>query len=280
MSAVINLSEQNTQKKSDNNFDKTVKKQKFNRRKGVVIAIIAALVIVVIGVYFCFSKLFFVKNIVVVEKEESEFESPYTEQQLYDGLGIEKGKGLYSFDASETEEKAAYNLTYFKEINISRKWPGTVCLNVVLEEPAFYCEISDKIYIVSKDLKVLEYTSDSKKIKLLSLIYLETPGIHNCIVGEKLGLDENSEKNISELLAKFEEYAISENITSLNITDRFNVEFMYDTVYLVKLGDMKNLDAKILLLTKIVEDRKGNMSGGVIDLSNASKKEAKFDKFS
>ena len=276
----MNLSETKKRQNNSENFDKTVKKHKFNRRKASIIAIASAIAIIVAGTYFCFAKLLFVKAVDVVVTQESLIENPYTEEELFIGLGIEKGMGLYAFDAGEAERKAEYNLPYFKEIKVSRRWPGTVVAKVVLEKPEFYCEISDNLYIVSSDLKVLEYTTDARKIKINSLIYLETSGIHNCIVGEELGLENDSKEIISELLPKLEEYGMSDNITSLDVSDRFNIEFMYDTVYLVKLGDIKNLDAKMHYLSKIVEDREGNIGGGIIDLSNVSKKEAKFDKFS
>lgn len=273
------MSVQKKSKKTTKSSDDVVKKVKFNKRKGILLAVVLAVIILVVGVYFCFAKLFFVKNVEVVVTQKTVFENPYTDEQLYSGLGIEKGKGLYSFDATTAEKNAGYNLPYFKEVKISRRWPSTVVAKVVLEEPAFYCEIADNLYVVSKDLKVLEYITNARKIKLNSLIYLKTSGIHNCIVGKKIGINDNSEKIILELLAKFSEKGIANNVTSLDVTDEFDIEFMYDTVYLVKLGDIKNLDAKMHYLVKIIEDREGNIGGGVIDLNNVSNKEAKFDKF-
>lgn len=277
------MPEVNTNKaaeKKKNSFDKTVKRHKRINKKAKAVAIVAAIIICAVGIYLCFDKLFFVKSIAVESGDKSDAEKLYTQEQLFEGLGIEKGMGLYEFDADDAEKNAKYSLPYFKEIKISRKWPSTVVAKVIPETPSFYCLISDNMYIVSDELKVLECTTDARKIEVNSLIYLKVGGIHNCIEGEKLGVEEDTEQIIDTLVQELSKQGILERITSIDVTDKFDIEMMYDTTYLVKLDDAKNLDSKIHFLTRIVEERKDASGGGTIDLSNVSKKEAKFDKFS
>ena len=273
------MSQQNTNEKTTENFDKTVKKYKKKRRKSGFAAFVVALLLIATGLYFCYTKLFFVEKVDVVISDANGTSLVYSDEEVLSGLGIKKGDGLYSFSASDVEGKAKYNLPYFKEINVSRRWPSTVVVKVSLEKPMFYCTIADKIYIISEDLKVLENTSDARELGKNSLIYLKASGIHNCIEGEMLGVGIDTSEIIFELVEKLDENDILDKITSIDVTNKFDITMMYSSVYFVKLDDAVNMDTKIRYLKRIIEDRKDNPGGGVIDLRNVDENEAKFDKF-
>jgi cell division protein FtsQ len=272
---VNDLSQENTNAQ----FDKTVKKHKKKRRKSGVAAFVAAVLLVVAGIYFCYTKLFFVEKADIVVTDYNGTSLVYSEDEVLSGLGIQKGDGLYSFASDEVEERAKYTLPYFEEIEVTRRWPSTVVAKVSLEKPMFYCTIADKTYIVSEELKVLENTTDARDIGINSLIFLKASGIHNCIEGEKLGIDEDTDEIIEDLVETLDENDVLDKITGIDVTNKFDISMMYGSVYHVKLDDALNLDTKIRYLKRIIEDRKDNAGGGVIDLRNVDENEAKFDKF-
>ena len=261
-------------------FDSTVKRKKRQRIRNTAIAVVIALVLVVIGLYFCSEKLFFVKKIDIVE-QKSEFvgKFPYTEEQMLEGLGIQKGIGLYDFDANKAQKDAKYNLSYIKQIKISRRWPSTVVAKTTLEAPYYYVSVGDDLYIVSDELKVLEKTESSEKIELYSLIYLDCE-IHSCIVGESLGVSEDIAEIIYELDEKMSENGVKNEVSSINASDKFDISITYGTKYVVKLGDSKSLGTKLEFMKRIIEDREGDIVGGTIDVSDEKNREAVYKKFS
>ena len=97
-------------------FDKTVKKHKKKRRKSGIAAIVMAVLLVIAGIYFCYTKLFFVEKVDVVVTDSNGTSLVYSDEEVLSGLGIKKGDGLYSFAASDAEELAKYNLPYFEKI--------------------------------------------------------------------------------------------------------------------------------------------------------------------
>lgn len=263
-------------------FDTTVKNSKKKKRRNIVISIVLIAIILVLGFYVCSENLFFVKSVDIKDKtEDNEFvgQFPYTEEEMLEGLGLRTGVGLYDFDASEAETSAKYNLPYIKQIKVSRRWPSTIVAKTVLEIPEYYVSVDDDLYIVADNLKVLEKTSSPEKIELMTLIHLECKNIHSCIVGEKLGVSEDIEKIIYELEQKLGENNVKNQITSINLSDKFNLSINYGTRYIVKLGDSKSLGTKIEFMKRIIEDRTDDISGGTIDVSDEKNREAIYKKF-
>ena len=226
-------------KVDESEFDATVKDSKKRKKAGVITALVFVAVLLCVGLYFCFEKVFFVKKI-DVKDITGEYENtamfPYTDEEMLEGLGIEKGMGLYDFSTSEAEEKAKYNLPYIEEINVSRRWPTTVVAKTVLEVPTYYVSVNNNLYIISDSFKVLERTKDFEKIELYSLIFLESNSLHSCIVGEKLGIPADIEKIVDEMYKTFEEFGVQNDITAIDAGDKFNLSVMYGTRYSVKLG--------------------------------------------
>ena len=263
-------------------FDNTVKKVRRKKKKGIAFTVFLLIVLVVVGISFCFTNLFFVESVDVKNMTDSKDfvgSFPYTQEQMFEGLGIEKGMGLYDFDANEATKNAKYNLPYIESIKLTRLWPSTVVAKVHLEIPTYYVSVDNDLYIVADSLKVLEKTDDFEKIELYSLIHLECKNIHSCIVGEKIGIPEDIEEIMLELDEKLVENKVKNEVSSIDFSDKFNLSLTYGTRYVVKRGDSKSLGVKIEFMKRIIEDRDGDIIGGVIDVSDEKNREAVYKKF-
>lgn len=261
-------------------FDTTVKNKKKQKKRNVAFAVFAIVIVLIVGFCICCAKIFFVKSVAVKDNTEGFVgEFPYTQEEMLAGLGLEMGMGLYDFSAGEAEENAKYNLPYIKEIRVSRRWPSTVVAKTVLEIPTYYVSVDDDLYIVSDELKVLEKTKRFEKIELKSLIHLECSSLHSCIVGEKAGIASDIEKILYDLEEKLEENGVKNEISSINVSDKFNISLTFGTRYVVKLGDSKSLGTKIEFMKRIIEDRTDDIIGGTIDVSDEKNREAIYKKF-
>lgn len=269
-------------KNNNSDFDVTVSESKKSRRKGVVLSVILVLVLACVGLYFCTTKLFFVQSLDIKDITD-EYERlvvfPYTEDEMLEGLGIEKGIGLYDFNAGKAEKNAKFTLPYIEDISVSRRWPDTVTVKAVVELPAYYVAVGNDLYIIADSLKVLEKTRDFERIELYSLIRLDCSSIHSCIVGEKLGIPDDIEEIILELYDNMNTYNVAKDVTGIDVSDKFNVSLMYRTRYTVKLGDTKSLGVKIEFMKRIIEDRVDEPVGGIIDVSDEKNREAVYKKF-
>ena len=267
---------------AENSFDATVKKSKKNKRKNAIVALVCVCLVLAAGIYYCVSELFFVKKILVKNVTENAVNDafPYTDEEMLDGLGVEIGQKRYSFDANQAQDNAIYSLAYIKDIKLSRRWPSTVVAKVELENAAFYVSVSDELYVLSDNLKVLERTGNVEKIELSNLILLQPGKIDNCIVGEELGISEDLAGIISDISRELSENSLLGNVSVIDVRDKFDIKLMYSSVFEIVLGDSKNLGSKIDFMKRIIEDRGENSAGGTIDVSSAEKREAVYKKFS
>ena len=94
-----------------------------------------------------------------------------------------------------------------------------------------------------------------------------------------MGISEDIENIIYELEEKLLENDVQNEITSINVSDKFNISLTYGTRYVVKLGDSGSLGTKIEFMKRIVEDRTGDVVGGTIDVSDEDNREAIYKKF-
>ena len=85
----------------ENNFDETVVKSKGVKRRNMIVAVVAALVVVVLGVFFCYTKIFVLSEI-KVQYEGSGI--PYTDEQIVSAAQLKKGTPLHEIN-TETVRK-------------------------------------------------------------------------------------------------------------------------------------------------------------------------------
>lgn len=267
-----------TDEKKD--FDKVVKKKKSSGRRNKIIAALAVAAVVVLGVYFCFDKLFVFKKLVMVDAvTKKEITVPYTEEQLLDGMGIEKGMKLYGREGKEIASNAKYNLTYIKDMKISRKLPNTIVAEVTLAKEMFYFSINETIYIVSEDLVVLDSGRNIDEKRLDNLILLRCSSIRKCIKGEKLVLDEEIESILLELTDVLETEKSLGNIKMIDVYDKFDITLHHGTKFIVKLGDFKDFSNKIKMMNEIIKDKEGTTANGTIDVTKDYGKTGTLKKF-
>lgn len=267
--------------KDKNDFDSVVQTKKKSKRISKILAVLIVVAAAVLGFYMCSEKLLIIKNIEVVNSETGEItQLPYTEDELMSFLGISKGMKLYEHSASEMEMSAKYSLTYVKNLDVSRRWPSTVVLNVIPESPLYYVTIENNMYILSDELKVIDVTGDVELVETNKLKLLRVASINQCIKGEKILIDKDIEEIILNITSVLETENCLSDVTMINVTDKFGIELMYDTKYIVKLGDSKDLSNKIKMMNAIIKDKSEKIVSGTIDVTKDYGKTGTFKKFS
>ena len=92
------------------------------KRKLTAVAVLCAVVIV--GAFLCYTKFFKIQKLVV------KGECPYTEVEMMEGMGIQKGETLYGKSDKEIKQNVKYNLAFIDSMKISRIWPDTMKVTV------------------------------------------------------------------------------------------------------------------------------------------------------
>ena len=204
------------EKSRNADFDKTVKTKKKEKRNGRAFTIFAILVLLLLGTYFCMTKLFVFKNLKIV----SEGKEHYTEQQILEGAGINKGVLLHELDIKSAEYKASYNLPYV-DITFKKRFPTTLVANVKYRQPKFYINVANSMYVLSEDLVVLEKTADIEMIEANALVFVEFSDINKCIEGEKIFLEDEIKEIFESLVFELDSAGMLGRISGINMKNKY-----------------------------------------------------------
>lgn len=202
-----------------------------------------------------------------VESFEINGNERYSYDDIVEMIPVEIGENIYSFSASDAEERIKRELPYIGDIKISRDLPKTILVEIVEEKPYYATDLAGETYILSSDLKVLERRKDITASDT-DLALLKLNSVRRCVVGETLEfVDERTSDAVSELYSLFSANFIESDITSLDVRSRFDIYIGYQNRFDIYLGDMDNADIKIRFLVGIIDDLYPD-SKGTIDISN------------
>lgn len=249
------------------------RKERKKRHKNTVLSVLFLLAVLIVGTYLCREKLFKIDKIRVYG------ECPYSETELAEGMKIKLGDSLYGKSDEELKQNIKYNLAYIDKAEISRIWPGTLKLTVEEAKPTFYITMENTMYILSQSLRVLSKTEDIEEIELKKLVYVELNEINSCVEGEFLSANKDAEEILKTLYELLTSYEVFSQISTIDVTDKFDITLSFGTKYRVKLGDEINLESKIGFMLTIIEEKQKDGMGGIIDVSDDDVKEGTFESF-
>ena len=244
-----------------NNFTITTE---HHRGSKYILAVIAAVLFLLIVWCVClvagaFSKI---KQIVV------EGDSPYTESRIIAVSGIQEGSRSKSIDFDESMSDILNNLTYISEVKIKKKLGGKVIIKVTSDQASYITNISNDYFVISEDFRILGFAGDvnvETEPRFISL-----PMVKQAIMGFDIEFYEDT-SYVSEFIDIINNSSIAAFVTSIDVSDKYNVSVMYNDQHVVRFGEIKDMDTKLRKLNMILNsDVINGLEKSIIDVSNAS----------
>lgn len=240
-------------------------RRKEKRHKYFSIFLIVAAVIFFIVV--AFNNLF---NIKTVEVEGISQAVSYDADDVRDFLNIKEGTNLITYDSRKAKTSLLYKFPYIEEIEIEKRFPSTLAVVITENKGTLYIDLGEDTFILSSSGRVLEINNDpfydgKNRTRLI------VDGVKRCVCGEDIVF--KNEDTINVLLAiaeSLESCGLSDKITHLDISDKFDVKMMYDNRFEIKFGTFEEALKKSEFLAAMMESKMWHDSTGVIDISDAS----------
>jgi len=246
------------------------KRQKQSGVRGFVFSSVSFIVICA-ALVFGMSVFFRVSNIEVTGADH------YTQEEIIEASGIKDGDNLMFVNRSGVAQKIYAKLIYIGEVNVRRKLPNTVVIEVSESGSVAVIQSDSGLWLIDRNCRLLETctTQDADsyiKVKGLSAVKPQK--------GEVITIaDEDKPKAafLSGILNAMSDRDMVASVHSLDLSNVTNAEFDYiDGRFTVKLGSNENIDYKFeLLLGAIAKLELGDT--GTIDLSQDKK--AQFSPF-
>lgn len=204
--------------------------------------------------------------------------SVYSEQQIIDEIGAEKGESLFQINISNAEKTLRGKLPYIRSVKITRQFPTT--LKVEIEEE----EVLGAVYTL-EGFNLLSTTG-----KVLETGELVLPDSTPRVVGLPSGLSYSvgsylrKEAGSDELLDQLQVLQVVceqlkangfTDITYYDVSDMLNIEVMIEDRLLLKLGSQNDMDYKLSFIRQVLdakesgdEEFKNVPEEGTLDFSN------------
>ena len=211
----------------------------------------------------------------------------FNEGEIVEASGIGEGDLMLLHPGFAISHSLKENLPLVEKVMVYKIF-GKVIIDVEVRELDFYTMVGDKYYAIDEDLRVLDSSAKRSKYSANGAAYVKLPEAREPQIGEMLVFYDTIEETDTEgetlYEVKEERYysyvksflssianneEIVEHTDGIDLCEKFNILLIYDMKYQVKFGAATALDAKLAVLSSIIEEGSvGNMTTAVIDLSS------------
>lgn len=176
--------------------------------------------------------------------------------------GICTGNNIFYINLKASEKNIMRN-PYIDTVNIKRKLPSGININVTERDAVFYTDLSGKFYIIDKNgvlLQKKDSVSDMKLVKLTGL------NVENVEIGNRIKSSDSRKidavKNIGGLIEK---NRTSFGIVRVDVSDSLDVKAYINNMY-IKLGSADDMKEKLNNALNIIKQEKLENKSGYVDV--------------
>ncbi len=192
--------------------------------------------------------------------------SKYTAEDIRTHCDVKVGDNLILFNKFKVIGRLFEALPYVEEIGIYRDLPGTLQIEVTESHPMGNIVSGSDTWLISAGAKLLERLPPFQEHNTIDI---EGTELISPVEGATASLEKDDTIKLDALvdtLAAIVEMGIEKDVTVVDISKVYNIEFEYLGRFIVKLGMPENIDYKLEYLEKIVNELEVNQTG-IIDLS-------------
>lgn len=212
--------------------------------------ILLTAVLILAFLFFCRIKTVTVENNVYSATED-----------ILSASGVSKGKHIYSIDKDAITAAIMAKNPYVRSVSVRRSLPSTLRIIVTEDSPVFYTASGGKFYLLSSSLRVLEEAESAYGLSSKGVIPIMLPEIKTASVGKKLVFTGGNSDFYSELVDTFLSSEIAAGLSSISISQKFDISAVYKSKYTLVFGSYENLEKKLYFCKKSIAYVESNMPG-------------------
>lgn len=175
----------------------------------------------------------------------------YTQEQVLAVLPVEKGKNLFFFDSESAENKLCENLPYIYSVDIKRKLPSTVVVNISQADRLYYIQNSESLYTYIDDtFKTVEVNAVDPPE---NGIEIKKIAVSQSVLGQKAEFtDENIVDNVEKLMAVVNNLKLEE-VTAIYSESNLSNYLVYENRIIIKIGEINDAENKVYSALTAIE---------------------------
>lgn len=232
------------------------------RRRRTIITVCLMLLFIGIGFLLSVTVLFQIGDYRV------DGESIYSQEELVEAFGYQPGENMFQFKISEVEEQMLKELPYLESIKVRRSLPKTVVFIVTPAQERYCIETSAGILVLSENLRILR-TAQAPESGLCMISGLQP---ESTAIGDQFSAGDASTDELVKTVREALSASELSPVTALDFSDPYDIQITYDGRIRVKLGTTAQLDYKLEMVQKTLEDAYfTDTTTGTLDASDAGK---------
>jgi len=226
----------------------------------VVFTIIALLIAAAASAFFFF-------RISYITVKGNQF---YSADEIIHIAGIEPGSSLLLVDRAGITNNLLREMPHIYNITVEIILPSTIQINIIEDSPILYFVLAEHYVVLSRELRVLEvFAPDNADRNFLDRLYsTQLPEIVYANYGHAVRFASPlNNRFIIDLIDAIEASPMAGRVNQLDMSNRFDINVLYDDRFIVHLGNRELFDIKLSFAHAMTE-RFVPYASGVIDARN------------
>lgn len=203
----------------------------------------------------------------------------YTASVVEEYTGVEAGDKMLSFDSSAVAKRLKAGLPLLDRIKVRKHWNGEVTVSFEeITEVYYTCHNANYYLIDAEEREVLGVFSQPNEARRVGAVYVGLPEATRVRVGEELSFvnlpyePESAQNDLSdyeietdepkveyayvtEFIEAVMESPLGARVTGMELGDRYDIWLVLDRRIKVQIGNMDELERKLTLVERSLEDR-------------------------
>ena len=222
----------------------SVKRMRRRNRMMPLYMLLVLLLVVGVGIALSVTVFFNVKTFRVEGDAEQ-----YTPQQIIDVTGIQCGDNMVRLNTASAEKKVLDQLIYIEEVSIQKHYPNELVIQVKRCQETFNIETKDGVLLTSVSGKIL--AASNQPMDQLPVVkgfeaVEQTPG-------KQLTSKDAHKEKIFQILSQLQTEELAVPITSVDLTDKYNIVVWFDNRIEFELGNWSDMAYKVHLAETAME---------------------------
>lgn len=217
-------------------------------------------------VVICAALIFGMSVFFRVSRIEVDGNAMYTDEEIMDAAGIEKGDNLFFINRFAAVSRIFSHLPYIEEASVTRALPNKVIITVSESSAIAYVTVDSQCWAIDRNCKLLKTVDTADAVGLIKVSGLTpiNPEIGAVIAPGEADLPKVT--YLAEILDQIQERGMTGDVTGVDVSAVSNPSFDYLGRFTVKLGPDENTEYKFGMLLSAVSQLKAG-DRGTIDLS-------------
>ncbi len=258
------------QKSAGNNNQNNGNVRKKRRRRRQNLSLYYAIMfflVAAVGIILSLTVFFNVKEVTVTGK------SIYNDNDIILSSGIQTGDNLVRLSSSKAENKILLSLPYVDTVMITKKFPDKVEIEVTPSVEFANIKYESGYLLISSSGKILSYSAAAKSGYPI-IIGCENENFEPGSLVEIA--DEENNNAFYSLIETMIAEGVTEKITEIDVSDRYNISIVYDDRIRVELGSLNDISYKLRFSYMLITEKISINKKGTLYMKGNNSNEASF----